>query len=73
MIELHYQDAYKQDRLQTFENLEAAKLAFSACLTLPDYYTVTALRIDGKDTGYNGTIGNIYSFLNKIDQTAKTV
>ncbi|RRR59848.1 DUF4649 family protein [Streptococcus suis] len=38
MIEIHYLDAYKQERIQTFENRDAAILAFAGCLTLPDYY-----------------------------------
>ena len=52
MIEIHYLDAYKQERIQTFENKDAAILAFSGCLTLPDYYPVTSITQDGQALDY---------------------
>lgn len=67
MIVVHYQDAYKIDRKQEFDNLDAAKLAFSGCLTLPDYYPVTKLTRDGQELDYKGTIGDLYRYFQTLD------
>ncbi|HEL1619397.1 TPA: DUF4649 family protein [Streptococcus suis] len=67
MIEIHYLDAYKIERLQTFENKNAAVLAFSGCLTLPDYYPVSKLTRDGHELDYKGTIGDLYRYLQTLD------
>ncbi|HFI0453799.1 TPA: DUF4649 family protein [Streptococcus suis] len=67
MIVVHYQDAYKIDRKQEFDNLDAAKLAFSGCLTLPDYYLVTKLTQDGQELDYRGTIGDLYRYFQTLD------
>ncbi|HFU3799710.1 TPA: DUF4649 family protein [Streptococcus suis] len=67
MIEIYYLDAYKIDRKQEFDNLDAAKLAFSGCLTLPDYYPVTKLTRDGQELDYRGTIGDLYRYLQTLD------
>ncbi|HEM6240277.1 TPA: DUF4649 family protein [Streptococcus suis] len=64
MIEIHYLDAYKQERIQTFENKDAA---FSGCLTLPDYYPVTSITQDGQALDYKGTIGELYRYLQTLD------
>ncbi|HFI0631774.1 TPA: DUF4649 family protein, partial [Streptococcus suis] len=63
MIEIHYLDAYKIERLQTFENKDAAVLAFSGCLTLPDYYPVSKITQNGQELEYKGTIGDLYRYL----------
>ncbi|HFI0420454.1 TPA: DUF4649 family protein [Streptococcus suis] len=67
MIIVHYQDAYKIDRKQEFDNLDAAKLALSGCLTLPDYYPVTKLTRDGQELDYRGTIGDLYRYFQTLD------
>lgn len=66
MIELQYVDAYKQVRTYTYDDLNAILLAFSGCITVPDYYKVTSLTQDGKDLGYEGTIGDLYTFLTNL-------
>lgn len=66
MIELTYQDAYKQERSQTYNGLDEILLAFSGCITLPDYLKVVSLTEDGNDLGYNGSIGDLYRFLNQL-------
>lgn len=63
MIELRYQDAYKQVRSQTFDSLDELLLAFSGCSTLPDYLPVLSLTQDGQDLGYQGIIGDLYRYL----------
>ncbi|HFH9839118.1 TPA: DUF4649 family protein [Streptococcus suis] len=67
MIEIHYLDAYKIERLQTFENKDAAVLAFSGCLTLPDYYPVSKITQNGQELEYKGTIGDLYRYLQTLD------
>ncbi|BBA92456.1 MULTISPECIES: DUF4649 family protein [Streptococcus] len=67
MIEVHYRDAYKKERSQTFENKEAAVLAFSGCLTLPDYYPISSIIKDGKELDFKGTIGDLYLYLQTLD------
>lgn len=67
MIEIHYLDAYKQERIQTFENKDETILAFSGCLTLPDYYPVTSITQDGQALDYKGTIGDLYRYLQTLD------
>lgn len=66
MFELTYLDSYNKERSQTFANLDEILLAFSGCLTLPDYLKVLQLTQDGKDLGYQGLIGDLYQFLNSI-------
>lgn len=68
MIELRYQDSYQQVRSQTYENLDAMLLAFSGCMTIPDHLKVLSLTKDGKDLGYQGLIGNLYRFLQGLNQ-----
>ncbi|MGT2711301.1 DUF4649 family protein [Streptococcus oriscaviae] len=68
MLRLTYQDAYKQTKSQEFEDLDAILLAFSSCITLPDYLKVLSLTEDEKDLGYTGSIGELYSFLQTINQ-----
>ncbi|TCD46403.1 DUF4649 family protein [Streptococcus sp. X16XC17] len=51
MITLTYQDAYQQERSQTYANLDEILLAFSSCITLPDYLKVVSLTEDGNDLG----------------------
>lgn len=67
MIRLGYKDAYQIERMQEFDNLEAAKLAFAGCVTLPDYYPVTHLSKDGVDLGFKGTIGELYQYFQTLD------
>ncbi|MBF0788105.1 MULTISPECIES: DUF4649 family protein [unclassified Streptococcus] len=71
MIELRYQDSYQQIRSQTFENFEALLLAFSGCVTIPDYFKVLSLTQDDKDLGYQGAIGDLYRYLQTINPTNK--
>ena len=71
MFELTYTDSYHQVRSQTYENLNEIMLAFSGCLTLPDYLKVTSLKRDGVDLNYTDTIGNLYFFLGKLNQAEK--
>lgn len=68
MIHLHYLDAYKIERQQEFDSLDEALRAFAGCITIPDYYPVTALLKDGEKLGYTGTIGDLYSYLQQLAQ-----
>ncbi|MGT2964428.1 DUF4649 family protein [Streptococcus acidominimus] len=67
MIELRYQDSYQQIRSQKFENFDALLLAFSGCVTIPDYLKVISLTQDGQDLGYQGVIGDLYQYLQRIN------
>ncbi|MDG3132479.1 DUF4649 family protein [Streptococcus suis] len=67
MITIYYKNSYKIDKQQDFENLELAKIAFSGCVTLPDYYPVTRIIKDGKDLHFKGTIGDVYHYLQTLD------
>lgn len=67
MIELRYQDAYKQVRSQTFDSFDELLLAFSGCVTIPDYLPVLSLTQDGRDLGYEGAIGDLYRYLIELD------
>lgn len=67
MIEIYYQDAYKIKRKQEFDSLDAAKLAFAGCLTLPDYYPVSKLLREGNELEFKGTIGDLYRYLQTLD------
>ncbi|WP_228478053.1 DUF4649 family protein [Streptococcus suis] len=53
--------------MQTFENKDAAILAFAGCLTLPDYYPVTSITQNGQALDYKGTIGDLYRYLQTLD------
>ncbi|HEL1586509.1 TPA: DUF4649 family protein [Streptococcus suis] len=66
MIKITYKDAYQQVRSQEFPDLAAAQLAFSGCLTLPDYYPVLSLTKDSEDLGFTGSIGQVYHFLQSL-------
>lgn len=68
MIELRYQDSYQQIRSQTFEDLDAILLAFSGCMTIPDHLKVLSVTKDGEDLGYQGLIGDLYRFLQTLNQ-----
>ncbi|MEG3312354.1 DUF4649 family protein [Streptococcus suis] len=67
MITIFYKDAYHVERQQEFDNLEAARLAFAGCLTLPDYYLVTQILRDGTPLDFQGRIGDLYQYLQSID------
>lgn len=67
MIELRYQDSYQQIRSQTFDNFEALLLAFSGCVTIPDHLKVVSLTQDNEDLGYQGSIGDLYRYLQTIN------
>lgn len=60
MLCLTYLDAYQTPRTETYESLEAMKLAFAGCVTLPDYYRVVSVTYNEKDLGYTGLIGDLY-------------
>lgn len=68
MMELTYTDAYKQVRSQTYESLDSMLLAFSGCVTVPDYYPVISLTKDGETLDFKGSIGDLYGFLNRLQQ-----
>ncbi|HFU3714198.1 TPA: DUF4649 family protein, partial [Streptococcus suis] len=55
------------ERHQDFDNLEAARLAFAGCVTLPDYYPVTQILRDGIPLDFQGRIGDLYQYLQSID------
>lgn len=67
MITIYYKDAFKTDRQQDFDSLDAAKLAFAGCVTLPDYYPVTRITRDGEDLDFTGTIGDLYRYFQGLD------
>ncbi|MDG4525148.1 DUF4649 family protein [Streptococcus suis] len=67
MITISYKDAFQIERHQDFDNLEAARLAFAGCLTLPDYYPVTQILRDGIPLDFQGRIGDLYQYLQSID------
>lgn len=71
MIELRYQDSYQQIRSQTFDNFEALLLAFSGCVTIPDHLKVVSLTQDNEDLGYQGSIGDLYRYLQTINPKNK--
>ncbi|HFI0601654.1 TPA: DUF4649 family protein [Streptococcus suis] len=66
MIEIYYTDAYKLERVQQFDNLDEAKLAFAGCVTLPDYYPVTRILKDGQALDFQGTIGDLYRYFQTL-------
>lgn len=67
MIELRYMDSYRQERVLTYDNVDALLLALSGCMTVPDHLKVTALLRDGEDLGYNGLMGDLYRFLQTMN------
>ena len=68
MLQLHYYDSYKVARKQEFASLDEALLAFSACSTLPDFYPVHSIILDGKLLDYQGDMGGVYPFLYSLSQ-----
>jgi hypothetical protein len=71
MITIYYKDAFQIERHQEFDNLEAARLAFAGCLTLPDYYPVTQILRDGIPLDFQGRIGDLYQYLQSIEAGQK--
>lgn len=69
MIEITYKDNYQQERVLSFQTLDDCRLAFSGCLTVPDYLLIEELKINGQVTGYKGLIGDFYRDLDQLDFT----
>lgn len=67
MIELRYMDSYRQERILTYDNVDALLLGLSGCMTVPDHLKVTSLLRDGEDLGYNGLIRDLYRFLQTMN------
>ncbi|AGM98875.1 DUF4649 family protein [Streptococcus iniae] len=66
MIEITYYNESKQEKIITYDDMEALERAQHSCnILIADYLKVKKLLVNGKELDYKGNFGDLYFYLSQ--------